>query len=379
MKTAPSALGLSKLPRPPDSGQEVVGESPSSEPAPGPHAHPAPCLDSSGKTVTAGDAGGNQATANPDRWREDLEWAYHRRLSRRERLRYRYSALGRRDERVDSCVSRRAFVTCGCGTRQVGGCGVRALCDHCRKTYRARLRRRAVKALEAHVAAAPRRWVEMPAGDGKTRSVKRKDRLRLLTLTVRHSGDVEVDRERLQRGWVRLRAWIRKSWGYSPAYVGCWEVTPGRDNRGHIHLHVITLWPYWVDYGELCAAWRRAVDDDQAAPDVKLIRKGAAGGVWYVMHYSSKGLDVAKMSGELAGDVLATLYARRAVTTSRGFWLPRPICCEKCGQWWDVERPQPVSGGEKLRAAAWAIRGPPPSQLGLVERSGAALRALDES
>lgn len=250
---------------------------------------------------------------------------------------------------------------------------MRALCSHCRKTWRARLRRRAVKSLEAIVANAPTRTLMAPGKGGRLRRRRLRDRLRLLTLTVRHSGDVEVDRETLQTGWVRLRAWIRKSWGFSPAYIGCWEVTPGRDGHGHIHLHVITLWPGWVDYGDVCAAWRRAVGDDQAAPDIELIRKGAAGGVWYVMHYSSKGLDVADMSGQLAGDVLATLYARRAVTTSRGFWTPRPICCEKCGEFWKVERPPPVSGGDKLRAAAWAVQGPDPHQLSIVKRDGAPL------
>ena len=57
-------------------------------------------------------------------------------------------------------------------------------------------------------------------------------RIVLVTITLRHSGNIEQDRADLAVGWRRFRKALWKRWGWFP-FVGVWEVTPGRDGLGH--------------------------------------------------------------------------------------------------------------------------------------------------
>ena len=154
--------------------------------------------------------------------------------------------------------------------------------------------------------------------------------LRLLTLTVRHSGDLDRDRRALVDGWrgfyKRAHAWLGRY-----AYAAVWEVTPGRDGLGHVHLHVAVIWPRFVPYGKVRTLWLRACPESERISIV-----GGSGGVEkaanYLAKYLSKGVELGGFNDELQASILATFYNAHLVLTSRKFWGPKT--CDCCGQPW---------------------------------------------
>ena len=154
--------------------------------------------------------------------------------------------------------------------------------------------------------------------------------LRLLTLTVRHSGDVDADRRALSTGW---RAFYRslRDWLGASAYVAVWEVTPGRDGLGHVHMHVAVVWPRFVPYGRVRRLWLRACPESERISIVGSYGTGEKAAN-YLSKYLSKGVELAGYSDELRAQVLASFYNQHLVLTARGFWLPK--VCQCCGLPW---------------------------------------------
>lgn len=185
------------------------------------------------------------------------------------------------------------------------------------------------------------------------RRVSRETGLRwtLVTLTAPHSGDLDADRKRIATGWARLRAWLHHRQGSLP-YLLCWEITPGSDGTGHVHAHVLTLWP-WLDYGDLNRAWSRAVRAESARIDVQRARshRGAAR---YVQKYATKGC--AAMGGTVAAGWYRATYGRRWASTSIGWWCgtDNRSECPVCGCVWELQRYE-----THLDLDAWTARGPP--------------------
>ena len=217
------------------------------------------------------------------------------------------------DSRVAMCADRKLPVKCGCATFQLRvGCRQRWICAHCRNRACIRLRRRLSQAAKARTAAATKRerWV-------------------LLTLTVRHSGDVALDRHRLAEGWRRLRQWLHKRMGRF-AYALAWEFTTGDDGRGHVHAHVMALWP-WIDWSDVAAQWVRATDGHSTRIDIRAGKKGAKGAANYVSKYLSKGVDLS-MDPVLCARVLAAFYCKRTISTSQDFYVPEPKECPRCNE-----------------------------------------------
>ena len=198
------------------------------------------------------------------------------------------------------------------------------LCASCRRRRSNGLRGRMTAGLKAA-------WSRMTAGGERCG-------LRLVTLTVRHSGDVDKDRRALADGWRAFYKSLRdflaecegERWRRMP-YVASWEVTPGADGRGHVHLHLVVIWPRFVPYGKVRTLWLRACPQSERihiaggsnAPD-----KAAN----YLAKYISKGVEVGGFSEELQASVLASFYNAHLVLTSRGFWLPKVCAC--CGAVW---------------------------------------------
>ncbi len=155
--------------------------------------------------------------------------------------------------------------------------------------------------------------------------------LRLTTLTVRHSGDLVADRARLADAWrrfyKRLHEWVGRF-----AYVGCWEVTPGRDGRGHPHLHIAWIGPRFISYGGLLALWRAAIDDAGARINHVTSRGTVESCANYLGKYLSKGVELGGFTDELRAQTLAAFYNAHLVLTSHKFWGPKECGC--CGGRW---------------------------------------------
>jgi len=262
--------------------------------------------------------------------------------------RARAAAMSRRDL-VGTCRGRWRTVACGCGRRELPvGCDQTALCSWCRERHWKRWRRRIVRAMGPHLRAAVDQWA---------RRGKRGHRpgIYLLTLTAPHSGDLEIDRKVMGRGWravskaasyggyqlgarYSLRAW----WGH---HALVWEATAGTANDGHLHAHVAVI-SQWVPYVELRRTWAAAVPGacivDAVSPaDMAARAKGrgyksdaVGSAAFYLAKYVTKGVQPSDLPGVKAGQLLAALRNRRKVTTSRHFWRPlaaRGSSCRTCG------------------------------------------------
>lgn len=206
-------------------------------------------------------------------------------------------------------------VRCGCaGRREVRTytCRQHLVCSVCRvkraKKTRARIRA-GVEAQELELR-------------GRMHAV-------LVTLTVRHTGDLGGDRRRLVAGWRRFYKKLRRVIGPFP-YVGTHELTTGRDGLGHPHAHLIVFWP-WFDWRLASKLWKWAIDDDEANIDMKKARS-VRGAAKYLGKYVSKGVDTDDFTPALRARALAGTYGSRWLFSSVRFWIPFEPLCPCCGQ-----------------------------------------------
>jgi hypothetical protein len=254
-------------------------------------------------------------------------------------------------DKLARCSRRGVRIKCGCrGWRGVRwfGCRQHITCERCRTQRSRQLGQRIRAGLEvAHAT----------GGAGA--------KLVLLTLTVRHSGDVAADRDAIAAGWRRLYKALRARWGTWP-YVGVWEVTSGADGLGHVHAHVAVVWP-WRDWAEVRELWLRACPESERITFVAARRDGRPSDARSVGNYLGKYLAKSTqddgITRELRADVVAMAYGQRSVFTSRGFWQPWHPVCKCCGfprviaQYrWHGEAYEPVDRRSEWRQLALAIR-----------------------
>lgn len=255
-------------------------------------------------------------------------------------------------ERIEACGQGAPLVLeCACGRVKVPtSCGQRQVCRTCNGRTMRRIRAKLTKAMRARVEANARAHKLRGAPRGAARLPM------MLTLTVRHSGDLLHDRTTLQRGWQRLRGWLHRRLKLAPGgrgqfdYAMTWETTPGNDGLGHVHAHVVALLPF-VPFRDLRDEWVRATGGAStgihcAVPKDKTGRRiggdrAAARAAEYLAKYASKGVDLEDFTPELAANVLDAAWGRRVCSTSHGFWLPKPPCeCKVCKErWLVVEKP----------------------------------------
>jgi len=246
-----------------------------------------------------------------------------------------------RAELLAACGTRWRKIACACGPREVRvGCGQVQLCEQCRVKGWRKWRRKLVRSLDAHVRAARAAWAQTRIG--------MLPGVYLVTLTVAHSGSIEQDRDHLGKAWRRLTkiAQREKWWG---AYALTYEVTPGRDGLGHVHLHLAAI-SSWIPYDRLHEAWREVSGArvlDVSAPRAATKAARAAD---YLSKYVTKGVDPAVFTGAKAGELIVAMRGKRRVTTSVGFWTPvrdREACCPTCGQ-----KTRSLGAPESLRVVA---------------------------
>lgn len=226
-------------------------------------------------------------------------------------------------KRLDGCARSGVNVKCGCkGRRDTRWftCRQHLVCERCQHERARRLGVRIRKGLEAAAAANPHLMVV------------------LITISVRHTGDIAADRKALARGWRRFYKAYHRRWGAFP-YVGTHEITPGRDKLGHPHAHIVALWPHrrWGpnapgprDEDDLATLWRAACPEStrinfEASRSVK-------GAARYVSKYISKGVQGAEFAPELRTRVVCGTYGTRWLMSSVGFWVPFVPCCPDCQQ-----------------------------------------------
>lgn len=248
------------------------------------------------------------------------EWAEHRAQA---------MALPR-TELLATCGERWRAVRCGCGRTEIRvGCDQVQLCERCGKRHWRRWRKRITRAMDAHVRAARAAWF---TARHRGESVGKPPGVYLVTLTIPHSGSIEVDRETMGRAWRKLTKLAQAGnwWG---AYAMTYEVTPGTIGDGHVHIHLAAI-SSWIPYEELHAAWRRLAG--ARVLDVSAPRSGRSeNAADYLSKYVTKGIISSEFTGQKAGELLVAWRGKRKVTTSVDFWKPtrdRDILCKVCGE-----------------------------------------------
>lgn len=244
------------------------------------------------------------------------EWAEHRAQA---------MALPRA-ELIATCGKRFRTVRCGCGPREIPvGCDQTLLCPRCSKRHWRVWRRRVTRSMDAHVRAARAKWASC-GRPGKLPGVY------LVTLTIPHSGSIASDRAALGRAWRKLTK-VASAEGWWSAYVMVYEVTPGNDGLGHVHMHLAAV-SSWIPYDRLHEVWRRvagALVLDVSAPRSGRVQKAAD----YISKYVTKGVEPGVFTGQKAGELLVAVRGKRKVSTSVDFWKPerdRERHCKRCGE-----------------------------------------------
>lgn len=262
--------------------------------------------------------------------------------------------------KVERCGRHGKAVKCGCPGRRepaLFGCRQWWFCPDCRKRRGKRLSRRLADSLGGHLDGMRRRW----AGYQHKAPI-----IHLITLTVEHSGDLRRDHDEIALGWRGLYLHLKHELGRDIAYALVWEVTPGRDQLGHVHAHVAMVAP-WFDYGDARGAWLRACPRSMQisfVPEAKGSRTPRMAAK-YLGKYLSKGVEHGRFDEVVRAQVAAAFYNQRSVTTSHRFFLAWQPCCPQCGQ--------RIVAALDERVAAWlrahrgnhredAQRGPPPEQ-----------------
>lgn len=242
-----------------------------------------------------------------EQWGARAQWAP--RVTQRAYAARRAKALARPlVERLDDCERKGLWIRCGCGPRRVPwGCGRRLACAWCRRRWCRRQRHRIRTGLELALRALQKRGQRI--GPRGWRTV-------LVTLTIAHSGDVERDHAELTEGWRRFHRRMTRRWG-SWGYVGVMEVTPGRDGLGHVHWHLVCVWP-WRDWSLARHHWKASCPRSEQI-SFECAKYGARGAANYVAKYMSKGVEVGNFAPQLAARVMAFAYGKRWLCSSVGF------------------------------------------------------------
>lgn len=252
------------------------------------------------------------------------------------------SLTGDLSPRLAACTKSVRWIRCACeggGARPVDAtCRQRAACASCRKRWARSIRRRALDALPRHIEESQRpgyRW---------------RVRVRMLTLTIAHSGSVAQDRAELVAGWEHLRKWMHKRFRRALPFMLVWETTPGRDGLGHEHAHVIVIGgPEWWPYGTMHRVWQTGCPRSEKGAGMQIDLAGSKrsdrdpvkSAANYLTKYASKGAEIGGegWTDELMAQVIAAHYGKRWVTTSEKFWAPPEPICPCCGE--HVHRARP--------------------------------------
>lgn len=221
-------------------------------------------------------------------------------------------------ERWDDCGAPMDLACGECGHRRtVPFWCERSICPECARRHAAKLRESWERAMLA---------LSIPGGW----------RWRLITLTLRVSGDIGADYARLRDSWGKLRdRWKRR---YGKSIAGCAAFEIGAN--GNVHVHLLALTP-WIDQRALSVEWL-AITGDSSIVDVRLVQRGIRDGLRECTKYITK-------IGDREPAELARVYAAMRGKQSHRVWGALhgkvvkaehpPVPCTECGcdKWWPMD------------------------------------------
>lgn len=248
--------------------------------------------------------------------------------------------------RLLACGVEKIPIACLCHRSEVPiRCKQWILCSECQRARAAERKARIREGLNAALEQEIREW-------GERGATGQRPGIFLITVSHRHTGDLEADRAAIGLGWRKLYRAMAPKFGRFP-YVGTWEITPGRcvtckgyqdgdrercacdrpKPEGHVHFHVAVIWRF-RPWAKIRAMWTRACPsstqfDIKGRKDDRRARS-ANDAAKYIAKYISKGVQGDAFTPELRADVAAAWYNAHAFSTSVRFWLPRDRTCRKC-------------------------------------------------
>jgi len=224
-------------------------------------------------------------------------------------------------ERVERCgkeqLGTRACKKCGKADPLYSKCGLVECCSACSRKYYGKIRAKTVDGLN--------RWIKHLNGvENRVKTGFKRYSPILITLTIRHSGDLEKDRDAIRKAWPRFRAWLHHRTG-APPYVMVWECTEGTEKDGHVHAHLISLWPF-ISYDDCIAEWKALTRGDGS---IHFERKSVSDGAKYAAKYVTKG--VKGLNATLGAAWYASSWQRRRLSTSKALFSKESnetLCCK---------------------------------------------------
>jgi hypothetical protein len=191
-------------------------------------------------------------------------------------------------------------------------CGDRFSCPWCRRKREKRLKFKYKKVIEKF------QW---PA---------------LLTLTIRRSGDLRKDLERLQKGFQKLKR--KKIWKQVKAYFGAKEIV-----RNNVHLHLI-IDCVWLEQEKVSMKWKDITGD--YIVDIRRIRNKEKA-IKEVFKYIMKDYDFDKEELERIREELKGV---RLVVASKGLssLLDTQEISEQCRCWFCAGKLRYLGGGRDI-------------------------------
>lgn len=239
---------------------------------------------------------------------------------------------------------------CGCPapTARPRRCGRRIFCPTCGDARAKKTWGRVRHSVQVHLDEQRAVWRERldawaKSGGGRDRR-PREPTVYMITLTVPHRDEEGAAERVLDDSW-RMVSRGRVAGHWTAPSLAVWEWTPGRDGRGHPHLHVIVVAP-WVDYAKVWGEWRECVlaagggwCESVKITTPKSRQWAAASAARYVSKYVTSA-DKLSLSVEDWVRLAKHTHGRRTLRASvgnkkkgiPGFWRDDDweACCETC-------------------------------------------------
>lgn len=242
-------------------------------------------------------------------------------------------------------------------------CGYR-FCDICSKSYLAKLYDKAEKGILNYLDFLQTKGVRTVYG-------------RLLTLTMKKSGDINKDVKAIQRYWDLFKKRVKRSGKSLGKGIMAYEIGTRNDN---VHLHAYMVGGDYLDYKYISNLWEDVTGDSYIVwisgrlielNDKKRLKDAVGSGVRYPIKYVGKGLAPKTMSDVVFWLNFKGKSTYRWISRFHFYvWYEKDWKCQWCkeGFWYmsqiilNDEREVPYSSGEYP-----VCKPPPPGKVDMSE------------